>query len=450
MTSSRPGPLRLRTKLLAVNLSLVLGALASTGNVDTGRSLLARELQSGTFSVFSALHDPLEGLVRVFAEVYPVDVCKSISSCTVAITGAAEETLTVPAIAEVPFINLTAKPELRECFLKCKLPHQGLRLEHVTIESSDGQALATWAVEEVDKLPQGKPKGVGMCVGPIFSSTPTTLDWLQYYAELGVSGIHMYAVVADFVLKPSNYMHEPGSLRALQLEHHRLVTWRAFHPSKWSAHYYGQWLIFNDCVFRTRNVYEYIMFHDRDEFIHFVGYAPKKVHLLSMFARLFGERDVPSITYWGALIHTHCHVEAVGRVGSRRARIGEEVEVQTYSGYDVWEEDLRAPNFTGCTWKTCHPKSVIRPLGVEVMNIHHYHLAAEGFRKEYKMVGPEAVLIKHVRCLLKPVSSVWESDTSKPLCSDEEVLRPNPQYGGMPVCPASTVQEVRARHSVAP
>ena len=59
-------------------------------------------------------------------------------------------------------------------------------------------------------------------------------------AELGVSGIHMYAVVADFVLKPSNYMHEPGSLRALQLEHHHLVTWRAFHPSKWSAHYYGQ------------------------------------------------------------------------------------------------------------------------------------------------------------------------------------------------------------------
>ena len=47
----------------------------------------------------------------------------------------------------MPFVNLTAKPELRECFLNCKLPHQGLRLEHVTIESSDGQALATWPVE---------------------------------------------------------------------------------------------------------------------------------------------------------------------------------------------------------------------------------------------------------------------------------------------------------------
>ena len=62
-----------------------------------------------------------------------------------------------------------------------------------------------------------------------------------------------------------------------------------------------QWLIYNDCVFRTRNVYEYIMFHDRDEFVHFAGSTPKKVHLLSTFARLFGEREVPSITYWGAL-----------------------------------------------------------------------------------------------------------------------------------------------------
>lgn len=49
----------------------------------------------------------------------------------------------------------------------------------------------------------------------------------------------MYAVIADFVLK-SGYMHEPGSFKAVQFEHHHLIKWRAFHPSKWSAHYYGQ------------------------------------------------------------------------------------------------------------------------------------------------------------------------------------------------------------------
>ena len=86
----------------------------------------------------------------------------------------------------------------------------------------------------------GEEKGVGMCVGPIFSETPTLLDWLQYYADLGVAGIHMYASVAEFILGRNDYMHLPGSHRSVQFQAHHLVTWRAFHPSRWSQHYYGQ------------------------------------------------------------------------------------------------------------------------------------------------------------------------------------------------------------------
>lgn len=89
-------------------------------------------------------------------------------------------------------------------------------------------------------MPKGQEKGVGMCVGPIFSETPTFLDWLQYYADLGVDGIHMYATVADFILHRNDYMHMPGSRRSVQFQSHHLITWRAFHPSRWSQHYYGQ------------------------------------------------------------------------------------------------------------------------------------------------------------------------------------------------------------------
>ena len=67
-----------------------------------------------------------------------------------------------------------------------------------------------------------------------------------------------------------------------------------------------------------------------------------------------------------------------GLVGSRRAHSGEEVQVQVHSGYDVWADDQRAPNFTGCTATTCHPKSVVRPAGVDVMNVHHFQRAAPG------------------------------------------------------------------------
>lgn len=48
---------------------------------------------------------------------------------------------------DVPFGNLTAGPELRECFVTCKLPQQGLKLDEVAIEDPDAEILATWPVE---------------------------------------------------------------------------------------------------------------------------------------------------------------------------------------------------------------------------------------------------------------------------------------------------------------
>jgi len=50
---------------------------------------------------------------------------------------------------DVPFSNLTAGPELRECFVKCKLPQQGLELAQIVLENSDAHILATWPVEVI-------------------------------------------------------------------------------------------------------------------------------------------------------------------------------------------------------------------------------------------------------------------------------------------------------------
>ena len=74
--------------------------------------------------------------------------------------------------------------------------------------------------------------------------------------------------------------------------------------------------------------------------------------------------------------------------------------------------------------------------------------AHAGFRPETKLLPPEAIFTKHLRCLSKPGLTQWDPDTTRPLCSDEEVLRPDARWGGVPICPASVVQEVRARHNV--
>ena len=59
----------------------------------------------------------------------------------------------------------------------------------------------------------------------------------------------------------------------------RLLHWKTFYPSPWSMHYYGQWLIYNDCVFRWRHIYEYIVFLDRDEFLHFPQHKHSQVRI---------------------------------------------------------------------------------------------------------------------------------------------------------------------------
>ena len=257
----------------------------------------------------------------------------------------------------------------------------------------------------------------------------------------------------------------------------------------------AQWLIYNDCVFRTRNLYDFIMFHDRDEFVHFVGLEPHEVDLSRFFAQHFGRADVASVTYWGGLYHLHCHMLSVrvapapscsrqcspaprvlvwrqnmpalhsgssvtnatvsrlrsllpvplcphavrwARAGTRPAAAAPTVHLpptcghipgiapapkppdrtvvgppsldhegcwlcaqvgalgaggapgeyehptaahrhhyQTYAGYDIWAPDERRPNFTGCTPMTCHPKSVVRPLGVDSMSVHHVNRPAK-------------------------------------------------------------------------
>ena len=55
------------------------------------------------------------------------------------------------------------------------------------------------------------------------------------------------------------------------------------------------------------------MFHDRDEFVHFVGARPNQVDLSQFFERAFGAPDVASVTYWGGLYHLHCHMLSVRR-----------------------------------------------------------------------------------------------------------------------------------------
>ncbi len=140
---------------------------------------------------------------------------------------------------------------------------------------------------------------------------------------------------------------------------------------------------------------------------------------------------------------TNMYHAQVGKIGSGGLAHGE-VDYQAFQGYDVWATDPRTPNFTGCSWRNCHPKSVVRPLAVDIMSVHHVGRVREGFiQGDPKLLPPEVVFIKHLRCSIRVNTSDWETDLSKPLCSVEDIVKPDNRFGGVPVCPLHEIEAVR-------
>lgn len=74
----------------------------------------------------------------------------------------------------------------------------------------------------------------------------------------------------------------------------------------------------NDCIFRHRNLYEYIAMPDLDEFLHFPEHRPQhELDLIQVFNRMFAppadepDANYATATYHAAMYHVHCYMEEV-------------------------------------------------------------------------------------------------------------------------------------------
>ena len=124
-------------------------------------------------NVYSALHDVLKGEVRVFIELFPEELCPSIVTCAFPGSDVAE----VPAAPDLPFPKLLGEgePEPRECLVTCALPakHHSANVSEMVLIDKHGYRPVSRPVERLRVLKQ--KKGLGMCVGPVFTDTP---QWL--------------------------------------------------------------------------------------------------------------------------------------------------------------------------------------------------------------------------------------------------------------------------------
>ena len=191
------------TRILLITLCCLEGSHASRGTSCfvkfNGFALLARSTfevvliagrtptkeSSSTFlHVYSALHDPVAGAVRVFADVYPASRCTDIKSCHFRGPAGEAPFELVAAKSEVPFGASEIREPL-ECFVTCLLPAEQKEAALTGLDLKDGEGViaATSTVERI-QVPTQK-LGWGMCVGPAFSDVP------QFEVSLDSEHIHM-------------------------------------------------------------------------------------------------------------------------------------------------------------------------------------------------------------------------------------------------------------------
>lgn len=85
--------------------------------------------------------------VRVTAEVYPLEVCASVAWCQVDGESGHHD---VRAEARAPFDTWgVTQPQLRECFVTCKLPQPGMKLNWIHLRRAPTQPAPAVALQLV-------------------------------------------------------------------------------------------------------------------------------------------------------------------------------------------------------------------------------------------------------------------------------------------------------------
>ena len=108
-------------------------------------------------------------------------------------------------------------------------------------------------------------------MGPLFSHRVTLQPWLQYHEAMGVGHVTIYQAKlthheglrdAFGIFKVDPRAH----LREAEYERTALVDWRVFSPPA-MRYFAGQSTVYNDCLFRNRWTYDFLLIVDTDEVV---------------------------------------------------------------------------------------------------------------------------------------------------------------------------------------
>ena len=115
-------------------------------------------------------------------------------------------------------------------------------------------------------LEENRPYSILCCTAVVYGKPPFLKDWLTYQKVIGIN--HVYMIATDgFQDLNKSYIRRAISDGFLTIE-----VWQEYLRSNVDIRYHSQLLAYQDCIYRFRQLYDYVMMADQDDF--FVPLVP--------------------------------------------------------------------------------------------------------------------------------------------------------------------------------
>lgn len=279
----------------------------------------------------------------------------------------------------------------RPLILECQEPPDWASSANLTVavrpKAAGAPAVPLDQQVAVEQVEQSFLSDVGACIGPIFSSSPTMQDWLFYHRDFAVNHFHIYVAHGRFI-EMENYSRDAAgsfpeqgmrSKNRLNMFYSNFVWWQHYWPME-QSYYFGQQIVYNDCIFRNRRRHKFLVMLDVDEFIS-IGNGT----LSSLL-----DRHLPPTRASIVLPMSWHHVQCPKRI-AMNAYVGLDVFADRQPAMEYFQKTQADQWYGGA-------KSIVRPANVIAQHVHWTLVAVPSVELRYNVPPAEAAL-KHVRCL---------------------------------------------------
>ena len=109
---------------------------------------------------------------------------------------------------------------------------------------------------------KGHKFSVALCCAPIFGTPVLLTEWLRYQKTLAFDHVHL---LADDSFVKAGGLENKELKQAMQEGFVTMDVWKSW-LNEYQVFYYSQILAHEDCIYRLRGTYDYVMLLDADEF----------------------------------------------------------------------------------------------------------------------------------------------------------------------------------------